>query len=123
MEYDIILKHYLANDNKILKIESKLSLDFVKCKIENCYSNKHINKITHQDYEECKSACMRELDKFNNLRNFVYEDFTTFYYGKFLECGNKQKDDLYIKCLDNNKSLMKKNIEDIKSLIDKFKFI
>lgn len=122
MEYDIILKNYLAKDNSILKIESKLSLDFLKCKIENCYSNNQISKITHQDYEECKRACLRELDKFNKLRNFVYEDFTNFYYKKLLECSDEKKDDLYNSCLEKNKQLMNKNIEDIKILINKFSF-
>lgn len=120
MEYDIILKNFLAKDNSVLMTESKLSLDFLKCKIENCYSNNHITKITHQDYEECKRACLRELEKFNNLRTYIYEDFTNFYYKKFLDCSNHEKNELYNDCLDNNKRLMAKNIEDIKKLIPKF---
>ncbi len=122
MENDIILKNYLANDNSTLKIESKLSLDFLKCKIENCYSNKHITKITHQDYEECKRACLREMDKFIKLKKFVYEDFTNFYYKKYLECSNEKKDDNYNTCLEKNKQLMSQNIEEIKALINKFSF-
>lgn len=122
MEFDIILKNYLSKDNSILKIESKLSLDFLKCKIENCYSNNQNTKITHQDYEECKRACIRELEKFNKLRNFIYDDFTNFYYKKFLECSNERQDNLYNTCLEKNKQLMNKNIEDIKGLIQKFSF-
>jgi len=122
MEYDILLKNYLAKDNSILKLESKLSLDFLKCKYENCYSNNVITKITHQDYEECKRACLRELEKFNNLRKFIYKDFTKFYYKKFLECSNEIKDENFNACIEKNKILMSKNIEDIKGLIKKFNF-
>ncbi len=122
MEYDILLKNYLAKDNNILKIESKLSLDFLKCKIENCYSNKEINKITHQDYEECKRACLRESEKFNKLRVFIYEDFTRFYYKNFLECYNQKSDDKYYSCIEKNRSSMNKNIQDIKGMMNKFKF-
>lgn len=117
-----MLKHFLAKDNSMLKIEAKLSLEFLKCKIENCYSSKNIDKITHEEYEECKGACLRELDKFNNLRKFIYEDFTNFYYKKFLECSNEKDEKLYRSCCDNNKILMKKNIEEIKGLIQKFNF-
>ena len=122
MEYDIILKNYLSKDNSILKVESKLSLEFLKCKIENCYSNNQITKITHQDYEECKRACIREFDKFYKLRNFIYEDFTNFYYKKFLECSTEKQDNTYNSCLEQNKLLMNKSIEDIKGLIKKFNY-
>jgi hypothetical protein len=120
MEYDIILKNYLRKDNSILKIESKLKLDFLKCKYENCYSNDLIKNITNEDYEECKGICESELRKLSNLRNFIYEDFSNFYYKKFLKCSNEKIDDLYVKCLENNKKEMAKNIEDIKEIIKNF---
>jgi hypothetical protein len=122
MEYDIILKHYLSKDNSILKIESKLNLDYLKCKIENCYSNEFIKKITHEDYEECKEICGIELKKFSSLRNFVYEDFNTFYYKKFLECSKEKSEENYGKCLESNKKNMSKSIDDIKDIIKKFDF-
>lgn len=122
MEYDIILKNYLSKDNSILKTQSKLSLDFLKCKYENCYSNEAIKSITHEDFEECKEICRSELNKFSALRNFIYEDFSTFYYKKFIECSNEKSDDIYVKCLDNNKKNMAKSIEDVKELIKKFDF-
>ena len=122
MEFDIILKDYLGKDNSIKKIESKLSLDFLKCKYENCYSSEAIKSITHEEFEECKEICGSELTKFSSLRNYIYEDFSTFYYKKFIECSVEKSDDVYSKCLENNKKNMAKSIEDIKELIKKFDF-
>jgi hypothetical protein len=122
MEYDIILKNYLTKDNFILKIESKLKLDFLKCKFENCYSNDLIKNITNEDFEECKEICGSEIIKLSNLKKFIYEDFTIFYYQRFLKCSNEKFDDIYGKCLENNKIDMAKNIEEIKELVKKFDF-
>jgi hypothetical protein len=124
MENDLILKCFLINDNTLNKIEMKLALDFLKCKLDNCYSNKrdNIRRITHEDYEECKENCIQKLNKFNMLKVFLYQDFNKFYYEKFLACANELDEKKYSSCIDNSKKLMKKNVDDIKKIILNYKY-
>jgi hypothetical protein len=116
MENDLILKNFLKNDNKINKIETKLLLEYHKCKLEKCY-NKNLTKYTHEDYETCKDECMGKINKFKMTKNFLYKDFTEFYYEKFLSCSSEYDENKYIKCKDELKLLQKKNIEEIKKII------
>ena len=112
MENDITLKYILSNDENIIKKEFEYSLDFIKCKKEKCY---HKNYSTEK-FEICKEECMNKLNKFNLLRQFIYQDYTKYYYNKFLDCVYTDEDK-YSKCINETKILMKKNIEDIKKLI------
>ncbi len=122
MEYDLILKHFLTNDNRVNKIEAKLSIDFLKCKIDNCHS-KGIKKIyTHEDYEECKELCLDNLNKFSLMKQTLYRDFSKFYYEKFLLCSNEIEDINFNKCIQDTKFLMNKNVEDIKKIVLNFEF-
>lgn len=123
MEYDLTLKNFLKNDENLNRIELKLSLVYVKCKLEKCYSSgNNLKTFTHEYYEECKEKCMKNLTKLNLLKKFVYQDFNNFYYSKFLECGKMEEEDKYIQCKESNKNLMKKNIDDIKNLLLNYKF-
>lgn len=119
MEYDINLKHFLVHDNEVVKKEAKLSLDFLKCKIENCYSNSrnNITKITHEDFEDCKEKCVEKFQKFNLMREYLYMDYSNFYYQKYLNCSTEFEDEKYNKCLNDNQKLMRDNIEQIKKIV------
>lgn len=129
MEYDLILKHFLKNDNNLNKIEAKLSLDYLYCKLENCYSKnpfkaggKVKSKITHEDYEDCKNQCIVHLNRLNLMKNFVYQDFTKFYYEKFLTCSQEEEEEKYTRCITDTKKLMAKNVEEIKTLLLNYKY-
>jgi hypothetical protein len=112
MEYDIILKNFLSNDENVLKKEFEYSLEFLKCKIDKCYGKGF--KI--EGFENCKEECMNKLTKFNLLRQFAYQDFSKFYYNRFFSCV-EQDDKMYNKCIADTKKLMEKNIDDVKKLI------
>jgi hypothetical protein len=114
MEYDITLKHILTNDNNIVKKEVKYSLDYIQCKLVTCYTGK---KYTHLEYEACKEKCMEKLHKFNLLKDILYQDFTKFYYNRFLECSKISTSDGFDNCIEESKKMMKKNIEDIRKII------
>lgn len=130
MEYDLKLKHFFKNDDKLNKIQAELTLEYLNCKIEKCYSSVgtlvnnrekekelNINKITHEDYENCKSDCKKNLNKLSLMKKITYKDFTMFYYGKFLSCSDEMDDTAYFKCIENSKKMMSESIEDIKKLL------
>jgi hypothetical protein len=121
MENDLILKHFLNKDQKLNKIEMKLSLEYLKCKIDKCYP-KDKSTFIHEDYEECKLNCMKNLSKLKLMKEFIYKDFTQTYYGKFLDCSKEIEDSKYNTCLDNSKKMMTKNIEEIKKFLLNYKF-
>jgi hypothetical protein len=116
MEYDITLKHILANDNFIMKKEVDYSLQYLQCKVTQCYKG---NKYTHIEFEECKEKCMEKLNKFNLLKELLYQDYTKFYYNKFLSCVGNQH---YENCTDEAKKDMKRNIDDIKKIVINYNF-
>ncbi len=125
MEQDMILKNYLQHDEIINKIESELSLDYINCKLKNCYSNNENSisntvKITHEDYEKCKSNCMSRLNKFNLKKKVIYQDFTKFYYEKFLTCSDITDLDKYDDCIINIKRNMYSSIAEIRNLFNKY---
>lgn len=118
MESDLKLKYFLIHDNNLQKSETKLYLDFIKCKLDKCYSNNtNILRITHQEFESCKEVCFEKIQKINLLKEILYRDFNKFYYEKFLTCSNISESDKYDSCIENNKLLMKKNTEEIKKII------
>jgi hypothetical protein len=119
MEYDITLKHMLANDNNIVKKEVQYSLEYLQCKITQCYKGV---KYTHLEFEDCKEKCMDKFNKFNLLREILYQDFTKFYYSKFLECSNIMETSKYEVCVEDTKKLMKKNVEDIRKVVNNYNF-
>jgi hypothetical protein len=112
MEYDIIFKNFLSNDENIIKKEFEYSIDFLKCKIEKCYGK----GFKTESFENCKEDCMNRMTKFNLLREFLYQDFSKFYYNKFFSCVQSDEDN-YNKCIADTKQLMERNIIDIKKLI------
>jgi hypothetical protein len=129
MEYDIILREFLYSDNEVMKLEAKLSLEFLKCKINECFKrNKSIsdkneeNMLTHEKFEDCKNKCSKSLTKLKLIRTFLYQDFNETYYQRFLECGKLEDEKSFNKCIKDNKELMKKNIEEIKSIVLKYKY-
>lgn len=118
MEYDLNLRSFLINDNNILRLETKFMLDFLKCKLDKCYTNNNNKtKYTHEDFENCKETCYEKLNKLNLIRETIYKDFTEFYYNKFFECSKIIDENEFQICNDTNKKLMVKNIEEIKRLI------
>ena len=132
MEYDLELLSFFTNDNELNKIEMKLSLGYLRCKIDSCYSVKKLindnnnatKRITHEDYESCKEKCLNEskLNKLNMMKGFLYGDFNKFYYEKFLSCAYESEEKKYNQCLEQTKNMMKKNVEDVKRTILNFKF-
>lgn len=121
MENDLILKHFLNKDQKLNKIEMKLNLEYLKCKIHKCYPKEKSN-FTHEDYEDCKLNCMKNLNKLKLMKEFIYKDFTETYYSKFLDCSKEIEETKYNTCLDTSKKMMAKNIEDIKSFLLNYKY-
>jgi hypothetical protein len=119
MEYDITLKSLLSDDNLVLKREVEFSLEYIQCKLTQCYTGK---KYTHFEYEQCKEKCMEKLNKFNLLREILYQDFTKFYYNRFLECSKISEIDKFENCIAENKSAMKRNVEDIKKIVLNYNF-
>ena len=119
MENDLILKNFLKNDNHLNRIESKLSLDYIKCKLDKCYS---MPRYTHENYESCKEECLNNLTKFKVMKDLIYKDFTEFYYQKFLECANDLDETKYRKCKQDTLLMQTKNIEEIKRIILNYKF-
>ena len=122
MENDLFLKHFLINDTSLNKIELKLSLDYLKCKVDNCYSKNEKNKITHEDFEDCKDNCMNNLNKFQMMKEIMYQDLNKFYYERFLICSNDLEEEKYNKCIDEDKKLMSKDVEKIKNILLNYKF-
>ncbi len=124
MEYDTILKHLLLNDSRINKLQSKFSLDYLKCKIENCYSdeNKKEKKliINHEEYENCKKKCISSLESFLSFKQEIYKEYSSFYYEKFYECSKFLDEDEYTHCIAERKRMMKGSIENIKEVFENY---
>jgi len=126
MEYDTILKYYLLNDPKINNLQSKFSIDFLKCKIENCYSKsnntKENNKLfnNHEQFENCKKECISNLESFLNFKQIIYKEFSSFYYQKFYECSKVLDEEKYSSCINERKIMMKDNIEKIKKIFEEY---
>ena len=133
MEYDLELLNFFTNDNTLNKIEMKLSIEYLRCKIDHCYSIKKnlkqqeqspITRITHEDFETCKEKCLNssKLNKLNMMKGFLYGDFTKFYYEKFLSCANESEEKKVNLCIEETKKQMKKNVDDVKKTMLNYKF-
>jgi hypothetical protein len=126
MEYDLSLKHFFVNDDRLHKIEMKFALEYLKCKVEKCYTpplSNDIERVTHEEFEFCLEKCMEKSNQFNLMKMILYEDFTKFYYNKFISCANENVEEgSYYKCIEDSKLLMKKNVEDIKKIILNYQF-
>lgn len=116
MEYEVELRNFILNDPSVLKIQSKLSLNYLDCKIKQCY-NKNETLHTHEAYEQCKIDCISDLKSFNKFKFELNLEYNKFYYNKFCLCSKIESNDEFDECIKTNKASMKVDLEKIKSLI------
>jgi len=128
MEYDTILKHFLINDPKINSLQCKYSLDYLQCKVKNCYSSKFSSETSeqkivvnnHDSYEACKKICISRLENFISFKHEIYKEFNWFYYQKFYECSQILEEDKYNICIYERKNMMKESIDNIKNIFEEY---
>lgn len=116
MEEDIKLKHLLTKDNKILKTEVKLLLEYLKCKGNVCLDEEK-GKFKQREFEECLLECSRGYQAFMKFKEVLYSEFSGTYYEAFLKCSSIEGDNDYKSCISNLKESMGKDTKKILDLL------